>query len=778
MAEEEYEILPAAADEYEILPPDPMPPTDEGGGGDVGPPTSFDGPGRPESLARTPRALRQEMTKQEGWEDAIPFLRNLEAAMTMGLTDQTYDQAKAASVARRDALRDEFPAEYWNRNVTGSVGIGALANRAGGLKVLGVGPVDALAMYGQGENQGSGSFAGDVAAPTLAGPVVGGVVKGGGKLVWAIGKALGVPLQVAEELFARIGPSKLVKMIVGDDETPAGRIVSERAKALKANIDAADAFVPAEVPTIRPKTDRDFRALEIADLQDRGAAGSGDFFNDPSLIGNDYDDALRDAMRKHDTHFNENYDLLGEYERIKYPDAKPLSEVPGGLPSDLPESMAKAGADVPTKNAVVPAVENVPSGAGSFKSNKEAWDAITEASGGYDPRVQSRQAGHFDEVERILGRKVRDAKDAFDGLVKASALKRGRSRPPYDWEDVQTAVRVLRDVEGLERLRLPSDVQERLIPLEREASEVSFDPSKLDAQNAADADAAREAMNIKHKGEFRGPTGRAKDKPSLVEIPAEGEGSFIDDWGLKPANEADLVSGVNQRRVRLDDSALEEGLREESDLSRQYFERMDRSASGQAVESGAENAGSLNSTQRAELLNSINADTKAGMLRRREALLAKVKEYRELMAQADVIESQNRMEAAQLRGKADKAKAEAENIARGRRAAEKVAGAVSGWQVGSVGGVLGQIGGAAAGFKHGAPVGLGMEAASAAGQKLSAWAAANADRLATTGGELGNLARWALSGSGASQELRMYALGKLAQQMGQIETNEGTTLSP
>lgn len=98
-----------------------------------------------------------------------------------------------------------------------------------------------------------------------------------------------------------------------------------------------------------------------------------------------------------------------------------------------------------------------------FRRNKEAWDKIVEASG-VDDFNQSRQAGHFDEIERILGRKVRDAKDAFDGLVKMSALKRGRNQQPYHWDDVQTAIRELKQIEGLENLQVPSEIQEAMLP--------------------------------------------------------------------------------------------------------------------------------------------------------------------------------------------------------------------------------------------------------------------------------------------------------------------------
>lgn len=716
-------------------PVQPTPPTDEGGGGDVGPPTQF--PEHPiDPALRQPAAMRRELAKQEGQEDAIPFLRNLEAAMAAGVTDQTYGEAKAASMRRRDALREEFPAEYWTRNVPTSIGAGYLTSRAGVA-------AEALGNLGQAENYGDATAL-DAALPFAIGGAVSGGLRVGGMLVRALGKTLQVPLAAAERLVQVYGPRRVFEMLRGADNSEAGRLIAQRVEALKGNIDAAENFVPAEVPKIRPETPDDWRALELADQAERGKAqilqGDDVFYGDPSLEGDAYDDALRDAMRKNVPDFEEGADLLGEFERVKYPERAKSAQ----LATELPESMKSAGAEVPTKNAVAPAAEGVPSGAGSFKSNREAWNAITEASG-VDDFNQSRAAGHFDEVERIIGRKVRDAKDAFDGLVKMSAAKRGRSRPPYDWEDVQTAVRVLRDVEGLERLKLPSEIQERLIPLEREASEVSFNPSKLDSELAADAAAEREAMNIKHKGEFRGPTGRAKDKPRLVEVPPDGEGSFADDYGLKPADESQLVSGVHQRRVRLDDSALEEGVREESELSREYFDRMDRSAS---VPAGVKTEG-MTSVQRAEMLNAVKRDTAAGVRQRRAALVTKAREYRTLMAQADAIESQNRMAADQLRGKADKARAELASIMNEQKKADDAAKAVA--------------------DRVSYSVPLTAVAAGVAGRKLTAWAAANAERWATGSGELGRLARWALSGSGAGQELRMFMLARAAQESGESD---------
>ena len=176
------------------------------------------------------------------------------------------------------------------------------------------------------------------------------------------------------------------------------------------------------------------------------------------------------------------------------------------------------------------------------------------------------------------------------------------------------------------------------------------------------------------------------------------------------------------------------------------------------------------SVERAQMWNDVKKDTAAGMQSRREALVTKAQEYRALIQQAKAIESENRMEAERLRGLADEARAEFENISRGRRATEKLAGAVAGWQAGTAGGILGKLGAASAGYKLGAPVGLGAEAASALGQRMSAWAAANAEAWATRGDQLGRIAQWALSGSGGPQaEMRMYMLGRAADELGEAQ---------
>lgn len=109
-----------------------------------------------------------------------------------------------------------------------------------------------------------------------------------------------------------------------------------------------------------------------------------------------------------------------------------------------------------------------------YKTKEEALRKIFDASGVDGMRNQSAKAGHFNEIERIVGRKVKGTQDAFNALSAMSAKKRGKSVNDRDWEDLQTAIRELKQLDGLKDLKLPVDVQEALLPVEKEASEVSF----------------------------------------------------------------------------------------------------------------------------------------------------------------------------------------------------------------------------------------------------------------------------------------------------------------
>lgn len=101
-----------------------------------------------------------------------------------------------------------------------------------------------------------------------------------------------------------------------------------------------------------------------------------------------------------------------------------------------------------------------------YKTKEEALRKIFDASGVDGMRNQSAKAGHFNEIERIVGRKVKGTQDAFNALSAMSAKKRGKSVSDRDWEDVQTAIRELKQIEGLEDLKLPVDVQEALLPVQ------------------------------------------------------------------------------------------------------------------------------------------------------------------------------------------------------------------------------------------------------------------------------------------------------------------------
>jgi len=787
---------PAAAPRFKVIEPaaeEPMPPYDLTS--DIGP--DSDGPMPQDPILALPEPLRREFAKQEGNEDAIPFLRDLEAAMTSAFTDKDYDTAKSESMARRDALREEFPWEYHSRNLPLSVGVGYLTQRMGGPKVRGIGVPDLIAMYGQAENHGAAGPS-DIITPIVAGGAIAGGARAGLQLVKAIGKALQVPLNIAEELFSKFGASRMAKMIAGADDTAPGRVISERVKALSSKIDAADSFVGAPGPKIEIKGDADARAFSAAQDMEGGLAefgpGPGDFTGDPALFGDMADAAAREAVEKNYPHLPRGGDvgdllddahaplLQAKQTKKELLREQPFAELAGdGLGDHSAVVVGAAAPKVPRLKSKGDAFKQIKDAIGLDDHDTSKADVFYERwLRGEGPKPPPFEGPHFDDVNNILGlkgaKRVSGAREAFDRIMADART----------WEDVEDGLQLLRTIPGFEKARLPDAIQEAMLaarqPAERSAS-FNF---------GANVRPEPPSSNIAHKGEFRGPTGKAKDKPRLVQVPPEGEGSFMDDWGLSPANEADLVSGVHQRRVRLDDSALEPGVREESELSREYFDRVGRrepvslAPVDDTPPAAAKVAREIENVDREiaarePVWKATGERFQENMRMERELFVRKAKQYRALLQQAKAIEGQNKMEAERLRGVAEQARAELDNIARGRRATEKLAGAVTGWKVGSVGGILGQIGGASAGYKHGAPVGLSAEVASAAGQKLSSWAAANAESWAARGDRLGKLAQWALSGTGEQQELRMFMLGQAAADLGaedQSEENDGTTASP
>jgi hypothetical protein len=92
-------------------------------------------------------------------------------------------------------------------------------------------------------------------------------------------------------------------------------------------------------------------------------------------------------------------------------------------------------------------------------SPAKAWSQIDSASGGIDPQHFSREAGHFDEIERLVGRQVADVEDAFRALVRHSA----KARKNINWKDVQFAVQELRNVPGLKHIQMPTDAQQGIV---------------------------------------------------------------------------------------------------------------------------------------------------------------------------------------------------------------------------------------------------------------------------------------------------------------------------
>lgn len=151
-----------------------------------------------------------------------------------------------------------------------------------------------------------------------------------------------------------------------------------------------------------------------------------------------------------------------------------------------------------------------------YKTKEEALRKIFDASGVDGMRNQSAKAGHFNEIERIVGRKVKGTQDAFNALSAMSAKKRGKSISDRDWEDVQTAIRELRQIEGLEDLKLPVDVQEALLPAEKEASEVSFNVGRMNRELAQEANGGGFKVGKMKRGEMEEIQHEARDRAARM----------------------------------------------------------------------------------------------------------------------------------------------------------------------------------------------------------------------------------------------------------------------
>jgi hypothetical protein len=188
------------------------------------------------------------------------------------------------------------------------------------------------------------------------------------------------------------------------------------------------------------------------------------------------------------------------------------------------EARAKAKApnpdyDTGAMKAIDPDIDAMGKGdapGSKFKSKEDAWRQISSASGDPDLHNQSAKAGHFDEIDRIVGRKVKDTKDAFNALVSQSAKKRGKLRGTHDWEDVNTAIRELRQVPGLENLQLPSHVQDAILPAQEASASFSF--------GANVQPKAKDPSFLKKSGELADMLGQGADEAAAMKMPREAKG--------------------------------------------------------------------------------------------------------------------------------------------------------------------------------------------------------------------------------------------------------------
>ena len=143
-----------------------------------------------------------------------------------------------------------------------------------------------------------------------------------------------------------------------------------------------------------------------------------------------------------------------------------------------------------------------------IRSNQRIFETLKDASGiddydasqadqaylkwkaGAGPKPEPFEGGHFDMINERLDlkgrRKVSGGQEAFDQLMKGNRT----------WEGVKGAIKELQGVKGLEDLRLPDDIQERLLP----AADESFDfGHNVEAKALGDTPAQVQARSLADK---------------------------------------------------------------------------------------------------------------------------------------------------------------------------------------------------------------------------------------------------------------------------------------
>lgn len=460
-----------------------------------------------------PKEMSKPFAAIEALADSVPFTGMVNAvgrgavpALGDALDDPTntkkwgrilseYDRVKGEQEARSAKAQNDQPWTYGLTNLAGSVGAalagGALAKTlmipkvAGGATtalgaalnstpaakigstILGNEAINVGARSNTGTEQIGGISGGDQATGLL----IAKALTGGASAVRTIAPLLlKLPKAAQEKFFNAVGDTKLAKMLTDADATPKGKEMAAQIRKLRQQIAAPGklkevSFTPLDETTIDAA---DAVGLKMAKAVRAGTAEVGDGVNyslkpESGLI----DDMA--ALSKGTTDAAAEKQWPGQSRETPFKSREVVAE------SKLAEARA-AGADEEGRIFGGDVALGKSSGNGpKYKSKKAALAAIFDASGLDGYRNYSVDAGHFDEIERLVGHKglkFTNIQDAFNALTAASAKKKGKPADSLDWEDTQTAIYELQKLDGLKDLKLPVDIQEALLPAEKSASDV------------------------------------------------------------------------------------------------------------------------------------------------------------------------------------------------------------------------------------------------------------------------------------------------------------------
>lgn len=769
-----------------------------------------------------PSKMHPGMAAIESLADAVPGTSQLGAGLSMAketISDITgssghspgwqrtlnhYQKAKGEQEARSRKAQNDAPWTYLATNVAGSIGTAIAGGLAGKMLMAPAAAGEAAALTPAAQNvvttmgneamnvgaransnteQIGGTMFGDQLVGALASKVISGTIDAASKRV--IPMVLKMPQSMQEKFFHAIGDTRLAKMLADNADTPDGRLLSERVRALQAKIAA-----PGQLPDV-PFTPLDETTIDAADavglkLAKAARAGTATVGEGSSYSVTPESGLIDDmvSLGKKTTDDAAQKQWPGQTEAYPFADRKVINQ------SRLDEArLAGADEEFSLFGKEGSALNHTGGDKAKFKSKKAALEKIFEASGADGYRNYSAEAGHFDEISRFVGREVRDIQDAFNAITLASARKRGKHIDSLDWEDTETAIRMLRDVPGLKDLKLPVDVQEALLPVEKsasdiirampEGSDISFNPAALSKELAEDG--LNRSGGIDEVESLLGrPAGNltkieaalGKFSPDTVAAraharwPKNDEGYRI---GLRQKykdffhqNEIDI--GAEMRRRELEAGAkaapvdAETGAYKHAEVPEGLSNEAAEQATAKQPTMSIAEANVMSKEARGELkrVTDGSADAIANRRIQTDEILDSARHWKTKLKDAErqlAAAAPNKFERERLQGIADKARAELTRINTGRRATERVLGAKTG---ASLGGAAGAI----YGFEKGLPIGKGADKAAEIGARLEQWATRNDN--------LGRAAKWALQAPGDSLMARVIALSHMPEAQEEI----------